>query len=153
MNRKNIVALFLIVCIVFINIEIKVQAEVIDGKIDWESATILTIYDEKIFFSIYDKITDRTVYFQYNVESDKCNKIGEIDNQEISSGDIAYNNDAIFFGISKKKERNIYNAILYSLDLKRSELKPITAEYSRAAEPPVQCGVSHLSRRTEPHCL
>lgn len=26
-------------------------------------------------------------------------------------------------------------------------------EYSRAAEPPVQCGVSHLSRRTEPHCL
>ena len=69
MNRKNIVALFLIVCIVFINIEIKVQAEVIDGKIDWESATILTIYDEKIFFSIYDKITDRTVYFQYNVES------------------------------------------------------------------------------------
>lgn len=50
MNRKNIVALFLIVCIVFINIEIKVQAEVIDGKIDWESATILTIYDEKIFF-------------------------------------------------------------------------------------------------------
>lgn len=28
-----------------------------------------------------------------------------------------------------------------------------TAEYSRAAEPPVQCGVSHLSRRTEPHCL
>ena len=23
-------------------------------------------------------------------------------------------------------------------------------EYSRAAEPPVQCGVSHLSRRTEP---
>ena len=51
--------------IVFINIEIKVQAEVIDGKIDWESATILTIYDEKIFFSIYDKITDRTVYFQY----------------------------------------------------------------------------------------
>lgn len=97
MNRKNIVALFLIVCIVFINIEIKVQAEVIDGKIDWESATILTIYDEKIFFSIYDKITDRTVYFQYNVESDKCNKIGEIDNQEISSGDIAYNNDAIFF--------------------------------------------------------
>lgn len=127
MNRKNIVALFLIVCIVFINIEIKVQAEVIDGKIDWESATILTIYDEKIFFSIYDKITDRTVYFQYNVESDKCNKIGEIDNQEISSGDIAYNNDAIFFGISKKKERNIYNAILYSLDLKRSELKPITA--------------------------
>ena len=40
MNRKNIVALFLIVCIVFINIEIKVQAEVIDGKIDWESATI-----------------------------------------------------------------------------------------------------------------
>ena len=27
------------------------------------------------------------------------------------------------------------------------------AEYSRAAEPPVQCGVSHLSRRTEPHCL
>ena len=127
MNRKNIVALFLIVCIVFINIEIKVQAEVIDGKIDWESATILTIYDEKIFFSIYDKITDRTVYFQYNVESDKCNKIGEIDNQEISSGDIAYNNDAIFFWISKKKERNIYNAILYSLDLKRSELKPITA--------------------------
>ena len=28
-----------------------------------------------------------------------------------------------------------------------------SAEYSRAAEPPVQCGVSHLSRRTEPHCL
>ena len=27
------------------------------------------------------------------------------------------------------------------------------SEYSRAAEPPVQCGVSHLSRRTEPHCL
>ena len=26
-------------------------------------------------------------------------------------------------------------------------------EYSRAAEPPVQYGVSHLSRRTEPHCL
>ena len=26
-------------------------------------------------------------------------------------------------------------------------------EYSRAAEPPVQCGVSHLSRRTAPHCL
>lgn len=26
-------------------------------------------------------------------------------------------------------------------------------EYSRAAQPPVQCGVSHLSRRTEPHCL
>ena len=56
MNRKNIVALFLIVCIVFINIEIKVQAEVIDGKIDWESATILTIYDEKIFFSIKLKL-------------------------------------------------------------------------------------------------
>lgn len=53
MNRKNIATLFLIVCIVFINIEIKVQAEVIDGKIDWESATILTVYDEKIFFSIY----------------------------------------------------------------------------------------------------
>ena len=33
----------------------------------------------------------------------------------------------LFFWISKKKERNIYNAILYSLDLKRSELKPITA--------------------------
>ena len=29
----------------------------------------------------------------------------------------------------------------------------INDEYSRAAEPPVQCGVSHLSRRTEPHCL
>lgn len=29
----------------------------------------------------------------------------------------------------------------------------ISGEYSRAAEPPVQCGVSHLSRRTEPHCL
>ena len=29
----------------------------------------------------------------------------------------------------------------------------ITAEYYGAAEPPVQCGVSHLSRRTEPHCL
>ena len=26
-------------------------------------------------------------------------------------------------------------------------------EYSCAAEPPVQCGVSHLSRRTEPHRL
>ena len=26
-------------------------------------------------------------------------------------------------------------------------------EYSRAAEPPVQYGVSHLSIRTEPHCL
>lgn len=104
MNRKNIATLFLIVCIVFINIEIKVQAEVIDGKIDWESATILTVYDEKIFFSIYDNITDKTVYFQYNVESDKCNKIGEIDNQEISSGDIAYNNDEIFFWVSKKKE-------------------------------------------------
>ena len=126
MNRKNIATLFLIVCIVFINIEIKVQAEVIDGKIDWESATILTVYDEKIFFSIYDNITDKTVYFQYNVESDKCNKIGEIDNQEISSGDIAYNNDEIFFWVSKKKEKNIYNDILYSLDLKRSELKPIT---------------------------
>ena len=29
----------------------------------------------------------------------------------------------------------------------------MNTEYSRAAEPPVQCGVSHLSRRTEPHCL
>lgn len=29
----------------------------------------------------------------------------------------------------------------------------VAIEYSRAAEPPVQCGVSHLSRRTEPHCL
>lgn len=29
----------------------------------------------------------------------------------------------------------------------------VIIEYSRAAEPPVQCGVSHLSRRTEPHCL
>ena len=29
----------------------------------------------------------------------------------------------------------------------------VADEYSRAAEPPVQCGVSHLSRRTEPHCL
>ena len=102
MNRKNIVALFLIVCIVFINIEIKVQAEVIDGKIDWESATILTIYDEKIFFSIYDKITDRTVYFQYNVESDKCNKIGEIDNQEISEG--------IYFEVIRKKTAALFAA-------------------------------------------
>lgn len=33
------------------------------------------------------------------------------------------------------------------------EVKNELFEYSRAAEPPVQCGVSHLSRRTEPHCL
>ena len=37
------------------------------------------------------------------------------------------------------------NLVFYALDDK--------GEYSRAAEPPVQCGVSHLSRRTEPHCL
>lgn len=66
----------------------------------------------KRYFFYIDKITDRTVYFQYNVESDKCNKIGEIDNQEISSGDIAYNNDAIFFWISKKK-RGIYIMLFY----------------------------------------
>ena len=29
----------------------------------------------------------------------------------------------------------------------------VMPEYSCAAEPPVQCGVSHLSRRTEPHRL
>lgn len=34
----------------------------------------------------------------------------------------------------------------------KGKVVPLT-EYSRAAEPPVQCGVSHLSRRTEPHCL
>ena len=33
------------------------------------------------------------------------------------------------------------------------KLVDMRGEYSRAAEPPVQCGVSHLSRRTEPHCL
>ena len=45
--------------------------------------------------------------------------------------------------VSEDDKNNLYNMIEnYYLH-----------EYSRAAEPPVQCGVSHLSRRTEPHCL
>ena len=42
---------------------------------------------------------------------------------------------------------------LFKNEIPGFSLEERTAEYSRAAEPPVQCGVSHLSRRTEPHCL
>ena len=54
MNRKNIVALFLIVCIVFINIEIKVQAEVIDGIRRFHLAT-LHITMMQYFFGLVRK--------------------------------------------------------------------------------------------------
>lgn len=76
MNRKNIVALFLIVCIVFINIEIKVQAEVIDGKIDWESATILTIYEKRYFFLYMIKLQIGRYIFNIG-RIGKCIRLGK----------------------------------------------------------------------------
>lgn len=52
----------------------------------------------------------------------------------------------VFKGITKLGIFNPRLNTVYLLDM-------FKVEYSRAAEPPVQCGVSHLSRRTEPHCL
>ena len=53
--------------------------------------------------------------------------------------------------VTSDKQMYNFDKITKKIYAKRSNGVP--TEYSRAAEPPVQCGVSHLSRRTEPHCL
>lgn len=60
--------------------------------------------------------------------------------------------------INKAKEAAAANVTERSIQRDLDDLRAFfdeqaANEYSRAAEPPVQCGVSHLSRRTEPHCL
>lgn len=56
----------------------------------------------------------------------------------------------LYRGLSNAKF-NLVTSLQRNCKGKKDELE--LSEYSRAAEPPVQCGVSHLSRRTEPHCL
>lgn len=67
---------------------------------------------------------------------------------EIAS--ITANVDSLKVDLKEKK------ASLKAIDkeiVKLEAKKAKADEYSCAAEPPVQCGVSHLSRRTEPHRL
>ena len=45
---------------------------------------------------------------------------------------------------------DVHGTLIYVLNQIMSETFGRVAEYSCAAEPPVQCSVSHLSRRSEP---
>ena len=71
--------------------------------------------------------------------------VGSLIKEEIENKKVAF--------IPTASLREGYTGYVGSARKLFKKLGAIVTEYSRAAEPPVQCGVSHLSRRTEPHCL
>ena len=65
---------------------------------------------------------------------------------------IIQSGDTVVFKDITRFTREAENGYTKYMELMSKGIN-LVFEYSRAAEPPVQCGVSHLSRRTEPHCL
>lgn len=106
--------------------ESKKYGEVTSDALKEKGVVLLSLIDGNIFF--YELSDSGAVYYIYNTETEKSQKIGEIRNFYLSGNDCVYVDNCLYWNVGLRSDTPNAKNALYSFNVNTGEFKEIQSE-------------------------